>query len=133
MRKKSKGLAVIYAGVLLTIAACASQQQLVTIGPAKGETALEMKADDFKFEPNNIKAFEGDVIVLRIENKSNSGHNFTIKDPEGNALQSAALPPKETVSVKVALSKAGVYEFYCDKPFHPALGMKGKITVEQGP
>lgn len=133
MDKKSKGLIAVFVTVLLAFAACASQQPLVTIGPAKGEIVLAMKVSDFTFEPNNIKAYRGGEIVLNIENISGTGHNFTIKDPQGNTVQNVALPPKETVTVKAPLSEAGTYEFYCDKPFHSTLGMKGQIVVIQGP
>lgn len=132
MDRKSKWLAAVFTSVLLTFAACASQQPLVTIGPAKGEIVLAMKAGDFSFEPNNIKAYRGDVVVLKIENISNAGHNFTVTDPRGNMVQNIALPPKETVTVKIDLSETGTYEFYCDKPFHSTLGMKGQIAVIQG-
>jgi len=133
MDRKSKGLIAVFVTVLLAFAACASQQPLVTIGPARGEIVLAMKASDFTFEPNNIKAYKGDVVVLKIENISSTGHNFTLKTPLGNAEQSVKLPPMETVTVKVELSEAGTYEFYCDKPFHSTLGMKGQIVVTQGP
>ncbi len=119
--------------LLLLVAACASQQPLVTIAPSKGETVVAVKASDFNFEPNNIKAHRGDVIVFQIENISGSGHNFTAKDPQGHTVQSVSLPSKETVRVKITLSETGTYEFYCDKPFHSTFGMKGQILVIPGP
>jgi len=133
MDRTSKGLIAVFALVFLAFTACASQQPIVTMGPAKGEIVLPMKASSFSFEPNNIKAYRGDVIVLKIENISGSGHNFTIKDPQGKTLQDVGLPSKETVTVKVPLSETGTYEFYCDKPFHSSSGMKGQLVVVQGP
>ena len=132
MEKRSKGLTAICIGLLLMSMACAGQQPLVTLGPAKGEVVLDMKASDFKFEPNNIKTFKGDLIVFRVENTSGTGHNFTVKDPHGRALQSMALPPKETVEIRITLSETGIYEFYCDKPFHSGFGMKGRVEVNEG-
>lgn len=111
MKIKVKWLTIICAAVLLAFAACASQQPLVTIGQSKGEVVLDMKASSFAFEPNNIKAYRGDVIVLKIENISGSGHNFTIEDPQGNTVQSVGLPSKDTVTVKVPLAQVGSYEF----------------------
>ena len=131
MEKKSKGFTVVCIGLLLMSMACAGQQPLVTLGPAKGEVTLDMKANDFKFEPNNIKVFKGDVIVFRVENTSGTNHNFTLKDAQGRLLQSTALPSKETVEIRVALAEAGIYEFYCDKPFHSGFGMKGRIEVSE--
>jgi uncharacterized cupredoxin-like copper-binding protein len=133
MRNRPGALTALWVAALFTICACASQQPLVTIPPAKGETVVAVRASDFKFEPNNIKAYKGDVLVFQIENSSGSAHNFTIKDPQGHVIQSISLPSKETVPVRVNLSEPGTYEFYCDKPFHSAFGMKGQIVVIQEP
>jgi len=129
MGQRFQALTLLCIGVILAAAACASQQPQVTLGQAKGEVAVEMKASDFKFEPNNIKAYQGDVIVFRIENTSGTGHNFTITDPKGNTLQSVGLPSRETVTVKVPLTEAGNYGFYCDKPMHSGFGMKGSVEA----
>lgn len=115
--------------VLLLLAACASLQPQVTVSTEKGEKVLAMKADSFKFDPNNIKAYQGDVIVLKVENISAAGHNLTIKDSQGQIIQSVDLPPKKIVEVRVTLSETGTYNFYCAKPFHAPFGMKGRIEV----
>ncbi len=129
MQKISNGLIVLWGGVLLLVAACAGQQPLVTIGPSKAETVVAVKASNFKFEPNNIKAYKGGVIVFEVENISGSDHNFTVNDPKGNTVQSVNLPSKKTVKISVSLSETGTYEFYCDKPFHSGFGMKGRLVV----
>lgn len=133
VQEMPKALIVLWVGVLFALAACASQQPLVTIGLAKGETVVAVKASDFKFEPNNIKAYRGDVMVFQIENVSGSVHNFTVKDPQGRAVESMSLPSKQTVTAKISLSEIGTYEFHCDKPFHSTFGMKGQIAVTQEP
>jgi uncharacterized cupredoxin-like copper-binding protein len=129
--RPAKQLTVFCSVILMLAGSCASRQPLVTIAPVGGETVVGMKASDFKFVPNNIRAYKGDVLLLRIENTSDTGHNFTIQDPEENTLHSVPLPPKETVTVRVELSETGTYEFYCNRPFHAALGMKGWIRVDQ--
>jgi plastocyanin len=93
----------------------------------------QSQSSDFSFEPNNIKAYKGNVIVFKVENVSGSAHNFTVKDPQGNIVQSVKLPSKETIQVKISLSETGTYEFYCDKPFHSGFGMKGQMVVVQEP
>ncbi len=118
-----------YLTVLLLFAACAGLQPEVTVSPGGVEKVLAVKANSFKFEPNNIKAYTGDVILLKIENVSGSGHNFTIKNPQGQVIQSAELPAGKVTDVSVTLSEKGVYDFYCDKPFHSAFGMKGRIEA----
>jgi uncharacterized cupredoxin-like copper-binding protein len=117
--------------VFLLLTACAGLQQQVTVGPEKGEKELPMKAESFKFEPNNIKAYEGDVIVLKVKNISGAAHNFTIEDPRENIIQSVDLPSNKTVEITVILSEVGTYNFYCNKPFHKLFGMKGQIEVFQ--
>jgi plastocyanin len=106
---------------------CAGLQTPVQIG--EGKSPLLIKASDFKFEPNNISLSEPGPLALKVENVSGIAHNITIKNSEGQILTSAELPAKATVSLEVNLPGAGVYEMYCDKPFHPAMGMKGQITV----
>ena len=69
----------------------------------------------------------GDTLVFEIANTSSTTHNFTIKDPGGRIIESVDLPGKKSVSVEIPLPEAGTYEFYCDKPFHPAMGMKGRV------
>jgi uncharacterized cupredoxin-like copper-binding protein len=132
MSKRSQFAIVLWLSFLL-VAACATQQPLVTIGPEKGEAVIDIKASDFKFEPNDIKAYKVEELVFKIDNVSGTEHNFTIKDPQGKELKSVSLPPKETTTVKVSLQESGDYEFYCDKPFHSTFGMKGRIEVVQAP
>lgn len=131
MRKNYLHFLIICLAILLLLAACSGLQPQVPVSQEKGEKVSAIKADSFKFEPNNIKAYVEDVIVLKIENVSAAGHNFTLKDPRGNVVQNVDLPPKKTVEVRVTLSETGIYNFYCDKPFHPFFGMKGQIEVLQ--
>jgi uncharacterized cupredoxin-like copper-binding protein len=39
------------------------------------------------------------------------------------------LPSMQSVEIRINLSEAGQYDFYCDKPFHSSFGMKGQIEV----
>jgi plastocyanin len=106
---------------------CAGLQTPVQI--SEGKSPLLIKASDFKFEPNNIRLAEPGTLSLKVENVSGIAHNLTIRNSEGQTLAQADLPAKATVSLEVNLPSTGVYEMYCDKPFHPTLGMKGQITV----
>ena len=129
MRKTFRQVPAICVCVLLAVAACAGLQPQVTVGPETGEKVIAMKASNFKFVPNNIKAYRGDLIMLEVENVSDSEHNLTIKDPHGQVLQNADIPPKKTVAFRITLPEAGEYDFYCDEPFHATFGMKGRIEV----
>lgn len=129
MRKTFRHVPAICVCVLLAVAACAGLQPQVTVSPETGKKVIAMKASNFKFVPNNIKAYRGDLIVLEVENVSDSEHNLTIKDPLGQVLQNADIPTKKTVEFRIALPEAGEYDFYCDEPFHATFGMKGRIEV----
>jgi plastocyanin len=99
----------------------------------QGKRSVTVEASSFKFEPSVIEVPRGDALTLKIMNVASVSHNFTIKDPQDRILRTVDLPPGETVTVEVPVNKAGTYEFYCDKPLHAALGMKGKIEVKSSP
>ena len=129
MQTKFKPLSIICIGLLLILSACAGLQQQVTVGSVEGRKMVTLEADSFKFTPNNIKANQGDEIVIKIVSTSDAGHNFTIKDPRGQIIKTLDLPSKQTVEIKIDLSEPGEYTFYCDKPLHSSFGMKGQIEV----
>jgi len=111
----------------LLVLACAAPQKSVTLGV--GEKELTMKADSLYFEPNLIKAHRGDTLTIKLENVARIDHNLTIQTPQGKTLVSVDIPGKGTATAKVNLAEAGTYNFYCDKPLHASMGMKGRIEV----
>lgn len=116
--------------VLLVAVGCAGLDAPVTpLSPEQGTRVLDMTATSFEFQPNNIKVPEPGALKLTIENISGTAHNLTIKNPKGQVLKSVDLPSEKTVSVTVDLPASGKYEFYCDRPLHATLGMKGQIQV----
>ena len=127
--KRKSGVCAIWAAMVLLLAVGTILQPQVALSEEASEKVVEMKADSYKFEPNNVKISEGDTVLFRVENISNSTHNFTIKDPQKEILKSEALPAKKTTDIEVSFGTPGVYEFYCDKPFHSAFGMKGQVEV----
>jgi plastocyanin len=84
-----------------------------------------------KFEPNEIEAHQGDVIRFTLKTGVHNVDFFA----DSNAVK-AGLPaasallqlPGQTADLKVALAP-GKYYFQCDP--HAALGMKGKLEVEE--
>lgn len=44
-------------------------------------------------------------------------------------LANVDLPPHQTETIRLRFDEAGTFEFSCDKPFHPMLGMKGRFEV----
>ena len=117
-------------GVLLTGTACSGPQKVVAVPPGVGENTIDMKASSFNFDPDVIRARQGDQLVLNIENVSTIEHNFTLKNPAGETLVSKDLPEHQTVRVEVLFPKPGDYPFLCDKPLHGTFGMKGRVIIE---
>ncbi|MDA8157497.1 MAG: cupredoxin domain-containing protein [Actinomycetota bacterium] len=114
---------------LAAAVSCAGPQRQVSLNGISKKHVLDIKASNFKFEPNNIKVFRGDKVTFRIENTSDTLHDFTLKDPGGKIIRDVDLPAGKTVVVPVAFEKTGIYTFYCDRPFHKQLGMKGQVEV----
>jgi len=108
---------------------CGGLQKQVIPSAGTTELVVEMQASSFSFEPNNLKVYTGNVLVFKIRNLSDTSHNFTITGPEGEIMKNVALPANEMIEVKVNFMKSGTYRFYCNKPFHSTLGMKGQVIV----
>jgi plastocyanin len=117
--------------LLVLLAGCESNQREVDVATAQpAEVTVDMKARNFAFDPGRIVAREGDTLILHVTNVAKEKHDITIKDPSGKIIRSEDLPSGRMVTVKIPLSTAGVYPFYCDIDFHAGLGMKGRIEVQ---
>ena len=117
-------------GIALLLLGCAGPTTVVTAPTGPGEKVIEIRATSFNFEPNIIRARQGDRLVLVVENAAGMEHNITIRNPGDEVLLSRDLPKHETARIEVFLPERGNYSFYCDKPMHPGLGMKGRLEVE---
>ncbi len=127
MRMSSAKLLCYLFLLLLAVAACARVQKTPTVAQSGG--TLTMKIDSYSYDPNYIRARQGDVLTINLQNVSGSEHNLTIKDPKGKIILSQNVPARSNATVKIDLPVPGVYEFHCDKTGHSALGMKGRIEV----
>jgi plastocyanin len=118
--------------LLVLFSGCAGRERAinVTTGASDQKVQVEMKARNFAFDPDVIVAHKGDTLVLNITDVSGETHNITVKDPSGAILKREDIPARKTITVEVPLQTTGVYPFYCDRPFHSTLGMKGRIEVK---
>jgi len=114
----------------LTLSGCARKRAVLEVPAGMGETEVSMTTSSFAFDPGVIKANQGDILILKVENIAAIEHNLTIRSPEGATLQSVILPTGKTVPVSVNLAEGGVYSFFCDHPMHKTLGMSGRIEVK---
>lgn len=119
----------IFIILALAAAGCAGLRAPMKMTAAVGKKTVTMTAGDFKFEPSAIQALTGDLLVFEISNTFSTTHNFTIKDPEGQILESVDLPGNKTVSLEIPLRDNGTYEFYCNKTSHANTGMKGYVEA----
>jgi plastocyanin len=119
---------------VLAVLSCARMQTPVEVRTTdQGEKSITITASSFKFEPSHIVTRQGDALNINIENVSSTDHNFSMKDPRGNIMMSEDVPAKGMVEVKVTLKEPGTYEFFCHRPLHPTLGMKGLLEVRPSP
>jgi plastocyanin len=95
---------------------------------------VQMLTDDQgnnRFDPSEVEAHRGDVIRFTLKT---GVHNVNFL-PDSNMVKTG-LPaasaflqlPGQTIDLKVTLP-AGKYYFQCDP--HAALGMKGRLEVEE--
>ncbi len=84
-----------------------------------------------KFEPSEIEAHQGDVIRFTLKTGVHNVDFFADSNAVKTGLPAASALlqlPGQTADLKVALAP-GKYYFQCDP--HAALGMKGRLEVEE--
>ena len=118
-------------GLALFVSGCTNTSKVITVPLVAGEKIVEISATSFDFDPDVIRTRQGDHLTLLINNVAGMEHNITIENPDGKVLVTKDIPEGEVVSLEVSLSKVGIYPFYCNKPMHPLLGMKGQLEVEK--
>jgi len=115
--------------VIAVLAGCAGRTLQTAAPMSSGGSIVEIKASGFKFSPNEIRVEKPGLLAIEIRNVSGSEQNFTLKDPRGNVLMNKNISSGGSVIVNVELPAPAVYVFYCNKTFHSAFGMKGRIVV----
>jgi len=93
----------------------------------KGQTTIELEADEYYFKPTFLQGTPGQRLALEIENESGTLHNLSL--PEQHL--DTDIPPKGKVTVEVVFPASGTMRFFCK--FHEALGMHGALRVGDAP
>jgi len=93
----------------------------------KGQTTVELEADEYYFKPTFLQGAPGQRLTLEIENESGTLHNISL--PEQHLDMD--IPPKGKVTVEVVFPASGAVRFFCK--FHEALGMHGALRVGDAP
>ena len=120
---------IFLVGLLVTIGCAGLGKPVTAASSGQGKQVVDLKARSFEFNPNNILVPNPGSLTMVVENVSDTEHNITIRNPDGQTLKSVSLPPGIKTFITVDLPIAGTYIFFCDKPLHESLGMKGQIQV----
>jgi uncharacterized cupredoxin-like copper-binding protein len=128
----------------LLLAACASTHPIQPqIAPASLDFAnaeqVEVTLKNFDFVPSEVRLQAGRPYELVITNAADGGHDFTapeffaaaqIMESDAPLVESGQVDLEGGQSVTVHLVPAeGSYDLVCTHFGHPALGMRGSITV----
>jgi YVTN family beta-propeller protein len=110
-----------------------TEGQVITLGAltfsdhgtkdVKGQTELDLEADDYYFAPTFLQGAPGQTLTLEIENESGTLHNISIPDQHIDT----DIPPKGKVKVDVTIPPSGAVHFW--GKFHTALGMNGELLA----
>jgi nitrite reductase (NO-forming) len=92
-----------------------------------GARQIEVTADDFRFEPDEIVVRSGEDIAIALTSLD-MFHDFVI-DELGARIAAGA---GDTSTGGFRAGKPGTYVFYCSVPGHRQAGMLGNLIVEEG-
>ena len=158
-RMSARALSFVAAGTLaVVLAACSSEAKptaaeadaakaaaaALFTGPAAQTASIEMT--DLKYSNTALTAKTGAVLEVSLANKGSIEHDFTLaKIPGDKAFRVAGkdqtvaagknevhahLNSGESGAVRLKVSEAGTYEFWCTIAGHKEAGMRGTLTVQ---
>lgn len=96
--------------------------------PLSGASELLVVADDFSFEPDELRIRAGETVNLTLDNRGGLYHDLSIED-NGFVLTADA---GERASGALTVPAAGRYRFVCSVPGHAEAGMTGTLVAEEG-
>ena len=109
--------------------------------PAAPPETVQVRLSSFDFTPASLRLRAGVPILLRLENSSGGGHNFSapqffaaarIEPADAGLVRRGTIEvPSHSVREIRLVPAAGRYRLRCTHSLHTAFGMKGSILVEQ--
>jgi YVTN family beta-propeller protein len=90
----------------------------------RGESKLEIEADDYYFEPTFLRGNPGQKLTVVVENETSTLHNFAVA---ALGIDKDVLPKGKT-EVLLTFPASGVLTFTCK--FHSQLGMNGQLRTQ---
>jgi uncharacterized cupredoxin-like copper-binding protein len=96
-----------------------------------GQT-INVGETEYKLDPSDPKVAKTGTVTVKVTNNGTIVHSLEVEGPKAEARLGKKLQPGQSGTLKVDLSKAGKYEWYCPIDGHKGLGMKGEIAVAGG-
>jgi plastocyanin len=91
---------------------------------ADGARRIEVTADDFAFDPDEITAEAGEDLAIVLTSEDIL-HDLTIDELDAHVVANRG----EAAEGGVRAEEPGTYTFYCSVPGHRNAGMEGTLTV----
>lgn len=115
---------VVLLSLVVTISSSLSVYAKSEVETLQQEKAIEVELNDDFFNPKEISIPSGKSTTLKLMNKGQKEHTFTV---EALGIDAEVLPGKErTITVKP--DKPGTYKLICR--YHEKQGMVGKVVVQ---
>ena len=97
--------------------------------PTGGSTSgLTLSESEFKIDPKSPKVAKAGTITITVKNTGAVTHALTVQTPSG-PVSTPNIAPGKTATLKVNITKAGTYKFFCPIPGHAQAGMTGSLVV----
>jgi PQQ system protein len=132
-------IAVTGVTLLVALAGCGGDdddngEKTGTAAAPAGEATetINVSETDFKLDPANPSVSKPGVVEIKATNDGQTTHSLEVEGPGEEQELESELQPGDSGTLKVDLSKAGRYEWYCPIGNHRELGMKGEIVVGGG-
>jgi uncharacterized cupredoxin-like copper-binding protein len=98
---------------------------------AAAAQTIKVSETEFRLDPADPKDKKG-VVDFKVTNDGKVTHSLEVEGPSGELELDKALQPGQSGTLRVNMSKAGRYVWYCPIDGHKASGMEGEITVANG-
>ena len=96
------------------------------IASSGSAATLDVELSDKRFTPTYVKVAPGAKVHVRLENRGEVPHTFTIAEPAIDV----PVDPGDSTEIDVALPASGVVRFACR--FHQSTGMQGAFYFTEG-
>jgi len=94
--------------------------------PIPGARHIRVAADEFSFDPSEIRIRAGERVNVTLDNRGDAVHTLTISKHDFELRADSA----ERAEASLQLDTPGRYPLTCDIPGHAEAGMRGTLIVQ---